>query len=45
MAGLVHDLIEVLESESNIYNNLLEVSKSKTEIIVTEKNRRATRNY
>lgn len=34
MAGLIHDLMDVLEEEISFYTILLEISKKKTDIIV-----------
>lgn len=34
MAGLIYDLMNVLEDEVLLYNNLLEISRKKTDIIV-----------
>ncbi|WP_144428548.1 flagellar protein FlgN [Defluviitalea phaphyphila] len=34
MAGLVYDLMDILEDELLLYNKLLEISKRKTDIIV-----------
>lgn len=34
MAGLIHELMNVLEDEISLYDSLLEISKKKTDIIV-----------